>query len=121
MRVFLAVDVDEHVRSGIQRLVDRLRESLDEPAGRNGRIGWVSADKIHVTLHFIGELAEPRAAELAAAVSRPLEIDSFELAFGGLGLFPARGRPRVLWLGLKRGSEWLQRVHEEMGKRLLAL
>lgn len=121
MRVFLAVDVDDYVRSDVHALVERLRTSLDEPAGRHGRIGWVSADKVHVTLHFIGELAEPRVAELAAQVSRPLEIDSFDLAFGGLGLFPPRGRPRVLWLGVKGGGEWLQRVHEEMGTRLLAL
>ncbi len=121
MRVFLAVDVDDRVRAGIRALIERLREAIDRGGGRQSRIGWVSPDRVHVTLHFIGELAESRVGDLTTAVKRPLDIAPFDLALGGLGLFPPRGRPRVLWVGVERGSDGLGRVHEEMGNRLVAL
>jgi RNA 2',3'-cyclic 3'-phosphodiesterase len=121
VRVFLAVDVDEHVRLGIRALIDRLRELLDRRVAHHGRIGWVSADRVHVTLHFIGELPDTRVRELADTTMRPLDVTSFELGLGGLGVFPPRGRPRVLWVGIDRGADALTRVHEEMGKRLVAL
>ena len=121
MRVFLAVDVDDRVRAGIRALIERLREAIDRAGGRRSRIGWVSPDRVHVTLHFIGELTESRVGELITALKRPLDVAPFELALGGLGLFPPRGRPRVLWVGVERGSDGLGQVHEEMGKRLVAL
>ncbi len=121
MRVFLAVDVDDRVRGGIRALVERLREPIDRAGGRQRRVGWVSPDRVHVTLHFIGELTESRVGELTTAVKQPLDVAPFELALGGLGLFPPRGRPRVLWVGVERGSDGLAQMHEEMGKRLVAL
>jgi 2'-5' RNA ligase len=121
VRVFLAVDVDDRVRVGIGALIERLREPIDRAGGRQRRIGWVSPDRVHVTLHFIGELTESRVGELATAVKRPLEVAPFDLALGGLGLFPPRGRPRVLWVGVERGGAGLGQVHEEMAKRLVAL
>jgi len=121
VRVFLAVDVDDRVRAGIRALIERLREAIDRGDGRHSRIGWVSPDRVHVTLHFIGELAESRVGDLTTAVKRPLDVAPFDLALGGLGLFPPRGRPRVLWAGVERGGDALSRVHQEMGNRLLAL
>lgn len=121
MRVFLAVDVDDEVRSGIRALIGRLRDALDRVVKGHGRVGWVSAERVHVTLHFIGEVPESRVTDLAAAVSRPIDVAPFDLALGGLGLFPPRGRPRVLWLGVEHGGDGLARVHEESGKRLTAL
>lgn len=121
MRVFLAVDLDDRVRAGIRALIERLRESIDRAGGRQGRIGWVSPDRAHVTLHFIGDLVESRVGELATVVRRPLDVAAFDLALGGLGLFPPRPRPRVLWVGVERGSEGLGHVREEMGERLVAL
>jgi len=119
VRVFLAVDVDDRVRTGIRALIERLREPIDRTG--HSRIGWASPDRVHVTLHFVGELTESRVGELTAAVERPLEVAAFDLALGGLGLFPPRGRPRVLWVGVERGGAGLHRLHEEMQKRLVAL
>ena len=120
MRVFLAVDVDDRVRMGIRTLIERLREPFAR-AGRHSRIGWVPPDRVHVTLHFIGELSESRVGELIAAVERPLDVAPFDLALGGLGLFPPRGRPRVLWVGVERGGAAVGELHAATGKRLVAL
>jgi RNA 2',3'-cyclic 3'-phosphodiesterase len=121
VRVFLAVDLDDRVRAGIRALIERLQESIARGGSRQSRIGWVSPDRVHLTLHFIGDLADSSVGELTTAVGRPLDVAPFDLALGGLGLFPLRGRPRVLWLGVERGSEGLGRLHEEMGKRVVAL
>lgn len=120
MRVFLAVDVDDRVRAGIRALIERLREPMDR-AGRQSRVGWVAPDRVHVTLHFIGELTESRVGELTAAVERPLDVAPFDSGLGGLGLFPPRGRPRVLWVGVERGSAAVGALRAATGKRLVAL
>jgi len=120
VRVFLAVDVDDRVRAGIRALIERLREPMDR-AGWQSRVGWVAPDRVHVTLHFIGELSESRVGELIAAVERPLDVAPFDLALGGLGLFPPRGRPRVLWVGVERGGAAVGELHAATGKRLVAL
>ena len=68
MRVFLAVD-DRRSRSRRDSaLVERLREPIDRAGGRQRRVGWVSPDRVHVTLHFIGELTESRVGELTASL-----------------------------------------------------
>jgi 2'-5' RNA ligase len=65
----------------------------------------VRPEGVHVTLRFLGEVAERRLPELsaawraAAAAGRPAELTAT-----GLGTFPPRGRPRVLWVGLHDGS-----------------
>lgn len=69
---------------------------------------WTDPARLHVTLSFLGEVAE---TELEALGHRASEIarahSPFSLELGGLGAFPKIARPRVLWMGLKpvEGSE----------------
>lgn len=110
MRLFIALNLPKAVRSAIHRSTAPLRA-----AGLPVR--WVAADSIHVTLKFLGWVRPERVVEVrrtmaeAAAKTRP-----FELRLGGLGAFPTRRRPRVIWMGveatpplrcLKHDLEWL--------------
>jgi len=119
MRLFVAVDLDAAVRASIGTLIEQLRHAVDRVG--KARVTWAAADRVHLTLHFLGETPEPLVPSLVAAVSQPLEIASFTLALGGLGTFPPRGRPRVLWLGVREGAVALDKVHVELGRRLAAL
>ena len=119
MRLFVAVDLDAAVRASIGTLMEQLRHAADRAA--KARVTWAAADRVHITLHFLGETPESQVSPLAAAVSQPLKIGAFNLALGGLGTFPPRGRPRVLWLGVREGAGALGKVHVELGRRLAAL
>ncbi len=99
MRCFVAVDVPEATRDAIAAAQGRLRE-----AGPRADVGWVDARKLHLTLKFLGEVPEPTVdviRDALAVIARRHE--PFALAAGGMGGFPSRARPRVLWAGLTDG------------------
>ncbi|GMV38259.1 MAG: RNA 2',3'-cyclic phosphodiesterase [Fimbriimonadales bacterium] len=93
MRVFLALEMDRGPR---ERLAQRVRELQSRISG--GRIAWVGADNLHITLRFLGELREERVAEVRQAVENiPYGVCPFEPTHWGA--FPDAKRPRVLWAG----------------------
>lgn len=98
MRLFLALEIPDLLRRALQEVQDTLRRS--EEGWR-----WVRPEGLHVTLRFLGEVSAERLPALsplwgaAAAAAGAADIE-----VAGLGAFPPRGRPRVLWVGLRDGS-----------------
>jgi len=89
MRLFIAIELpDRHNRD-----LELLR--ADIPGSR-----WVPAEQLHLTLAFLGEVAEETAALLARELSR-ICASPFTLSFAGTGCFPNRHQPRVVWVGIK--------------------
>src|SRR5512133_551916 len=72
---------------------------------------WVPAEQIHLTLAFLGEVAEPEVERLTRALAG-IQTNEFRLCFSGTGCFPNRHRPRVLWIGLEPHA----RLQELAGK-----
>ncbi len=60
---------------------------------------WESADKLHLTLRFLGDVDGGARTDLDAAL-RTVSADPFEITLRGCGHFPPRGDPRVLWVGI---------------------
>jgi len=98
MRLFVAIDIPEDVRSAIAGLVSKLR-----PACRNAR--WVRLEGLHVTLKFIGETSLEGCDAIQAALASIHSRAPFSITFRGLGFFPDERRPHVLWAGVKGGTE----------------
>jgi RNA 2',3'-cyclic 3'-phosphodiesterase len=97
VRLFIALNLPTEERRTIHAATSALR-SLDG-------VRWVSAETLHLTLVFLGELeadATPavRSALRATARTHP----SVSLTLGGVGVFPDARRPRVVWLGAKGGD-----------------
>lgn len=71
----------------------------------------------HVTLAFLGEVADERAAEAAEAVQRAAAGPPLELRLAGGGRF-GRGRFTVLWVGVAGDGldELARRVRRELKK-----
>jgi len=94
VRAFVALELDDAIR-------DRLASLMGELRGRLQGLSWVRPEGIHLTLRFLGR-ASPSALEalkpqLRASASR---CPPASPAVSGLGLFPERGRARVLWIGI---------------------
>jgi len=98
MRLFVAMDIPEDVRSAISALVAKLRHTH-----RNAR--WVRIEGLHVTLKFIGEASSERSAEIKASLAAIPSRDPIPMIFRDLGFFPNDRRPRVLWAGIAAGPE----------------
>src|SRR5205809_133606 len=80
-------------------------------------VKWVRGEGLHLTLKFLGDVADEREPELAAALTRAAAgARGLALALGGFGVFPDFRRPRVVWVGIapEAGLEILQhRVEQE--------
>ncbi len=66
-------------------------------------VRWASEASLHLTLRFLGEVAEERVAAIDAALRACVRgVKSFAVGLGGGGAFPSLARPRVVWLAVER-------------------
>jgi RNA 2',3'-cyclic 3'-phosphodiesterase len=98
MRLFVALDTPDDVRSAIFATVAKLR-----PACRKAR--WVRIEGLHVTLKFIGERPAEQLSAIQAALAKLPARAPIPMKFQGAGFFPNPRRPRVLWAGVECGPE----------------
>jgi 2'-5' RNA ligase len=120
VRLFVAVEIDEPVRIAAADAAARFRARLSQQRpDLDAR--WVPADNLHITLWFIGEVNDLRAAAIVDVLQPPFRHEPFELRLAGLGAFPPSGAPRVFWLGVSAGQEGLRVLHDETGARLRPL
>ena len=84
-------------------------------------IRWIEPANLHVTLWFIGEVDESRAAALTSSLQPAFATPQFDLKFEGLGAFPPGGPPRVIWIGVAAGRDPLIALHAEIRDRLAPL
>jgi RNA 2',3'-cyclic 3'-phosphodiesterase len=118
MRLFVAVELDDAVRTAASRAAEGLKQQLRR-TGLDAR--WIGPDNLHFTLVFIGQVEDPAAASFVEALARPFDQPRFPVRLGRFGAFPASGPPRVIWIGLAEGGESLKRVQEEVVRRLQPL
>jgi RNA 2',3'-cyclic 3'-phosphodiesterase len=117
MRLFVGVDVGGSIARAAAGIVEQLRRRIEQNTPR-ARVAWIPQERMHLTVRFIGEVSGGQSIALQAALERPLEVPPFELAVGGLGLFPTRGQPRVIWAGVTIGLQELRYVERLVAKRL---
>ncbi len=79
---------------------------------------WVPEEHLHLTVWFLGEVSDHRAAAVLDTLRPPVAVPSFLLHLSGLGAFPPTGSPRVFWMGITQGPQELARIHDELGARL---
>ncbi|HLJ84822.1 MAG TPA: RNA 2',3'-cyclic phosphodiesterase [Candidatus Eremiobacteraceae bacterium] len=93
MRLFAGIPLDEAARAFVADAADRL--------ARTGvSLKWVRHENWHVTVAFLGELAEPRVAEARQAFVRVAALcEPFRLSLAAIGAFPNLRRPRAVYVG----------------------
>lgn len=95
MRLFVAIPVSDSVKQYARMFRNELGVVRPD-------IKWVEYENYHLTVKFLGEVKQAalpgiiKNLDLAADTS-----PAFNLSAGGLGFFPNRMRPRVLWMGIK--------------------
>ena len=102
VRLFVAIALDQTTRDRVVAAQRRLVSALGT-AAKSLRI--VGAEQLHLTLAFVGEVEDSRAAAIASRLAVEIEQPPFTLTLGSAGVFPARGASRVLWLGVLDGLE----------------
>jgi len=89
MRLFVALDPPADALAEVEAAVAPLRTQWPD-------LRWSSQDKWHVTLAFLGEVAESKMDELAVRLARAAgRHPALKLAIGRAGAFPNQKRARV--------------------------
>lgn len=108
MRLFFAVQTPEALRAELGALIERLRSW-------GSGVRWVPPTGIHLTLRFLGEVEGSRLESiLEAGRAGAAGAPRLRLRSGGLGTFPERGRPRVVWVGVQDEAGGLLRLHASL-------
>jgi RNA 2',3'-cyclic 3'-phosphodiesterase len=97
MRLFVAIVPPPLALQELAAAVEPLRASRPE-------LRWTTAEDWHLTLAFLGEVAEAVLPELGRRLERAAARHQAQrLAIAGGGAFPGRTRARVLWAGIQAG------------------
>jgi 2'-5' RNA ligase len=116
--LFTAVELSDDARAAIALEQQKLATVLGAVARS---LRFVRAGHMHLTLAFIGEIADARTAAIAEAMTADIAQAPFQVDFGGIGTFPRDGAPRVLWLGVVRGAPELIELAAHVARRLAAV
>jgi len=102
VRTFIAVPLSAELQQAIRRIQRDLADALPD-------MRWVRPETIHLTLAFLGDIPQESLENVASSMLSIGELFApFEAQVAGLGAFPSRVRPRVIWLGLEKCAPLLQ-------------
>jgi 2'-5' RNA ligase len=118
--LFTAIELGDRERAQASAMTSALRERVEQ-AAPDARVTWIGAERLHVTLRFIGEADVQHVEDITAALRLPLPLPPFTIGFGALGAFPPRGAPRVIWIGIDEGRDAVIRVESAVSQRLLGV
>lgn len=107
LRTFIAVPLPGAIRARLLAVTDDLAPQVSQvsqasrasQALRASDVRWLRRpENFHVTIRFLGQVAEGRIPDIAAALSLALgDVPHFEIGVRGVGAFPSPRRANVIW------------------------
>jgi 2'-5' RNA ligase len=107
-RLFIAVDLPSTMKKNLETMFFGI------PGAR-----WVALDQLHLTVRFIGEVDGALFLDIKNTLEE-ISISPFDIQLKGVGHFPPRGAPRVIWVGLEK-SEPVQLLRKKIDGALLRI
>lgn len=95
MRLFVALTLPADIRARLSTVQSGLSGAR-----------WIDAESMHLTLRFIGEIAEPDAQDMTHALSE-IHAPAFDLTLAGIGHFDRRGMVHSVWARAERSPALL--------------
>jgi len=113
IRSFLAFELPPEIKEQVRQVSENLKRSKMD-------VRWVKPDNIHLTIVFLGDIREGDISAIAREVEQVCcGFHPFDLHLKGLGLFPDRRRPRVLWAGYDGDIERMASLRDVLHERLI--
>lgn len=115
VRTFFALDLDETTR-------DHLIEACGAIDEAGGNLRWVTRPQLHVTMKFIGDVADEMTAEVfSLAQAAAAEVEPFDFDVRGLVCVPPRGALRMIWANVIDPTGRMGVLHENLDNALAGL
>lgn len=113
VRVFVALHISEAARQALTGAIASL--DADIPQG----VRWVDPKGIHLTVKFLGNIDAGLVEQVLDAMQKSARSSNpFSLELSGLGVFPNRRPPRVLWAGVGGDLDALDSLQRELESSL---
>jgi len=114
VRAFIAIELPETLKKKLGALAASL--STSKMAAK-----WVKPKNLHITLKFLGEVPEEGLSAIITVLEKlGQSYDQFTVKAEGFGCFPARGKPRVLFVEIGQ-RRILQTLVAELEEHLAEL
>lgn len=111
LRSFIAIPLSVQQKQRIATLQQQLQQLLPG-------LKIPKPETLHLTLLFLGEQTREQLAKVGRTMlSIGRKKKNFNVELQGLDFFPARQRPRILWLGLKPRAELID-LHRQLAVEL---
>jgi len=115
LRLFIGFDTPEPAKAMLEELRARLARS-------GADVHWEQKAKLHCTLRFLGEVSETILEPLTKALETAVGgIPALSLVYAGIGYFPDRNRPRIIWVGIEEPSGNLLLLQKQIEGALIPL
>lgn len=112
IRTFVCIDIPQ----SIQARIEKLQSQRLHPTAQ---ISWVKPANIHLTLKFLGDVAQSKILGVNTAVNRAVaSFGPFQITVGSTGCFPSPRQPSILWIGISPVADDLQRLRDAIEEEL---
>ena len=124
-RVFIAINLPEDIKrklSDYQKKIQELFTPYRSEASGAGPIKWTKQDNIHITLAFLGYIADQELINICSVVKEAVSkhssfsVDLFKICYGPADKKP----PRMVW-AIGEKSEEFASLKEDLDKSLAIL
>ncbi|MGQ3684827.1 MAG: RNA 2',3'-cyclic phosphodiesterase [Candidatus Loosdrechtia sp.] len=115
VRLFVAVEIAEEIRKKLVELQNELKRA-------DAEVGWVAPENFHITLKFIGTVDEEKMNHIIPVIKDSVaHMDSFDLRYKGIGVFPTEKKPRILFVNVIDSGGVLTKIHKRLDSQLASL
>ena len=112
IRSFIAIDLPEETRKALEDIQKELKQC-------GAGVRWVKPSSIHLTLKFLGNIHPAQVEDIALAVAEEVRDEPpITLGATGLGAFPSRRKPRVIWIGMEGEVQRFTRIQARVENAL---
>ncbi len=111
-RSFIAINSISPAIEAISQVIRSLQSEVRH-------VKWIQPAQAHLTIKFLGDIDNRDIPSVCRSMEDACQgIAPFTVSLGGVGTFPARGKPRVVWLGVGGDCEPLLTIHGRLDEAL---
>lgn len=115
VRTFVALDLDDEALDALERACSGLADPQD-------KVRWVARGNRHVTLNFLGEVADANLSDVCGVVADVGGgVEPFDFVVSGLKCVPRGGPVRMIWACVQDPTGRLVELQESLSLALEGL
>jgi 2'-5' RNA ligase len=114
IRTFIAVNLSPDIREHLAYLKDY----IDIP---ESKMKWVEKNNLHITIKFLGYVSLGQIELIQSGLKEITgQYDPFLIKLSSyIGVFPTYKMPRIIWIGIKEGTNELEELYNSIEINML--